>query len=174
MPLSLQEYFAKSPSQRIALKDKYAIALRNPLTMLELLELSQNPEIQDAYDGAIVLLAECSESRLRTAIVNVSSYYFLASPSSITNWKRKLEILIKGFACASSVDSYKKLNVLNIFRKEHGKLTRLIKAAIIDALTILEDQGDTIEIREYLQFFTSEPEKDDYIRQYAQEALGDL
>ncbi|HBL57245.1 MAG TPA: hypothetical protein DDZ80_01320 [Cyanobacteria bacterium UBA8803] len=176
--LLIREYFTSSSAQRAKLRKLIFQKIKLWQSVLAILAWSIRKEVSDAYDGAVDLLAECTDIYfLQSAAQYLESASLLwgASSSNIGNWSRlddSWEVLIKGIACAYQIPAQERFKlILNIVQISNR---RIIKAAIIDALVILSDEMDAQAIKNVISRFASLHEADYYIRNYAEEALQGL
>jgi hypothetical protein len=164
----LQSYFNLTPQKRVELKYRYARKIQTIEDVLITLSLGNDPKFKEGYDGAIALLAECSEKVLTQTINLFRSNLIFQKEVNEEN----LEILLKSVACASKITSEKKFSlIISLFVKNLGSLTKL---TLIDSLTILSDDLDFDLIEVCLERFASNKETDDYVRNCAKEAIEDL
>ena len=143
-------------------------------SVLAVLSWGISGKASDAYDGAVDLLAEVDNVDL---LIATSKYMEakgeLSASSSNSNFLDSLwEILIKAIACAYQIPVEQRFKlILNLITVSNR---RIFKATIIDALTIVADEMNTEPIRNVIGRFASIYETDQYIRNYAQEALEDI
>ncbi|MGL5874394.1 MAG: hypothetical protein ACRC2R_18835 [Xenococcaceae cyanobacterium] len=175
---SIENYFSANLNERAKLRQKYAENIKSEKDIFQILKLGNTYEIQDAYDGAVDLVAECHDEILIKAIdLATHQYLFQASQEQVRAWEKNWEILIKGLSFSSTVPPHEKLSlILRLFLSDgNDRLTRLMKTAIVDALLNLEDEIGADIITTIIERFSSEKrESDEYIRDYAQEAIEDL
>jgi len=166
--LVVREYFLAKPSRRINFIKAAAQKISSTTMVLEVLDWSTKAGIQEAYDAGVNLIAKCSNIILDVAnqqLINFSS----------NNWNEafvadeKWEILLKGIACSENINQERKLETISSLITQTNR--RAVKAAIIDSLLILEGEFDFNVIKEYLDYFLSDTEPDEYIREYAQDAI---
>lgn len=184
--LLLREYFIAKPSYRPKLRHFTAKHINSVEAVLEVLNWSRKKGIQDAYDSAIALLAERGEILLKVAKSmqcsgEVSSPEALTSNNAIEGstkqndisaFEEKWEVLIKSIACARHISPEQKFNTIRNLIPNQTR--RLVKAAIIDALLIMQDEIDADSIRRELGYFLSSKELDKYIQDYAKEAMEEI
>lgn len=176
--LLIREYFLSPHAQRAKLRKLVFQNIKSWKSVLAILAWSKRKEVFDAYDGAVDLLAECTDiSLLQSAAQYLETTRFLASSSSSnasksSNLDEFWEVLIKGIACAYQIPSQERfIVILNLLPVSDR---RIIKATIIDALVILADEMDIQPIQNSISRFASTHEPDLYIRNYAEEALQGL
>lgn len=170
----IREYFLSSPVKRAKLRKLVFQNIKSWLSILAILSWSRRKEVSDAYDGASDLLAECADiSFLKDAIQYLETASILTSISSqLSSLDDLWEVLIKGIAYAYQIPIEDRYEVIsNLFSVSN---TRIIKAAIIDALVILADEIDIELIKNSLSQFSSPNEQDLYIRKYAEEAIQEI
>lgn len=175
---SIENYFSANLNERAKLRQKYAENIKSEKNIFQILKLGNTYDIQDAYDAAVDLVAECHDEILIKAIdIATHQYLFQASQEQVRAWEKNWEILIKGLALSSTVQPHEKLSlILRLFLSDgNDRLTRLMKTAIVDALLNLEDEIGADIITTIIERFSSEKrESDEYIRDYAREAIEDL
>lgn len=176
--LLIREYFLSSPAQRAKLRKLIFQKIKSWQSVLVILAWSRRKEVSDAYDGAVDLLAECTNIHfLQNAAQYLESTSLLwrSSSSNIANWSSLddfWEVLIKGIACTYNIPAQERFKlILNLFLVSKR---RRIKAVLIDALVILSDEMDSQTIQNAISRFSSPHEPDLYIRNYADEALQEL
>lgn len=176
--LLIREYFLSSSAQRAKLRKLIFQKIKSWQSVLAILAWSRRKEVSDAYEGAVDLLAECTDIYfLQSAAqyLEATSLLWGSSSSNIGNWSSLddfWEVLIKGIACAYKIPAQERFKViLNLFPVSNR---RSMKAAIIDALVILSDEMDSQTIQNSISRFASVHEPDLYIRNYADEALQEL
>lgn len=176
----IREYFLSSPSQRTKSRKKiaqYIFSSQSFLTpilnILTILKIGATGEFPESYDGAVAILAEIDNiSDLWSIVVSLIELH-----RSLTEnpFKKKLlddclEILIKAIACADKIEAAKRFNLI----KELMAIsrTRVLKATVIDSLGLMADEMELATLKSTIESFNSD--KDEYIRNYAEEALQDL
>lgn len=167
----LEWYFEKSPDERIKVCQDVADYIETVEEIFEILQWGNKTNIRDGYDGAITLLAEC-DGRLLIPLMLLGHppYNQHINLLSTEQW----EILIKSVACSHKITIIKKYSLILGLMNNYQFWRRLVKSAIIDALWIIEDELDDIElIRPILERFIFQ-DADLYIRKYAREALDDI
>ena len=88
-----------------------------------------------------------------------------------TTYENELEILITSISLADRIPVSKRWEVIT---RLNPSSRRLVKAAIIDALGSLKDEVKPGALTDCLAVFSGETEPDEYIRQYAKNALEAL
>jgi hypothetical protein len=184
--LLVKAYFRASPEERAKLRRLVAYRPQSWLSFKAILEQAYLPSHQDAYDGAVDLIAECASSH---PFEEIFEYIMATSRLASQHHDRQKrlhseyswEVLIQGIGCAHRLTSQSRLRLLRqIARSDLFQIMncRGIKAVFLDALTnIAESNGLSIEsarwIRTYVQFVqTHDP--DEYIQTYAKDILVDL
>lgn len=168
--LLIKEYFLAKSNTRKKLLRFTAKHINSFKSVLKVLDWSIKKGVQEAYDGAIDLLAECGEILL--IVANNRLLDSVSNTGDVLNTEEKeekWEVLIKGIACAQSIDPQQRFDTITKLIPTQKR--RLVKAAIIDALLIMENEINTDSINSYLTRFSSSDEPDDYIQKYAKEAL---
>ncbi len=184
--LLIKEYFRSSPEQRAKSRAKVASLLKSYKSILAILELGYLSTTKDAFDGAVDLLAECKDFSLFGNTVN----YLLP----LSSWKMKDNslqfinaheifwgILIKGIGCAYHLSSQSRLVLLHFIVVNLSPIMnrRSIKAVFLDSLANigvdLEEQEIEEQdwIKQYINW-VARNDRDEYIRDYAQETLAEL
>ena len=87
------------------------------------------------------------------------------------NLEAKLDLLINGLARAHRLSAESRLKAITALM---SCKSRIVKAAIIDAIVILENKRNKKLIKELLNWFASAKETDAYIQQYAEDAIDNL
>ena len=181
LDLLIREYFLASPSQRAKLRKLIFQNLNSWQSILAILSWSQNREASDAYDGAVDLLAECRDINLfRDSMqyldtVTTLATYDTSNGINKSNLSHSLEVLMKGIACAYKIPALERFIVIqNSLSTVKDTNKRNLKASFIDALLILSDEIDIRPIRVLIGHFVSDNESDEYIRDYANEALQEI
>jgi hypothetical protein len=168
LDLLMKGYFLAEPSDRPRQCKFIAKYLNSVGGILLVLDWSRKKMVKESYDSAVDLLSECGKILLKV-IVNEEITSLLTK--DIIAYEEKLEVLITGIAFAHSIPSQERLEAItNLIPSSR----RLIKAAIIDALLILQDEVNLEILKYHLNSFLSNDEPDEYIRQYAKDALEEL
>lgn len=170
--LLIREYFLAKPDNRRKLQKHIAKHINSVEAILEILEWSTKSRVQEAYDGAIDLVAECSNINVILKVVNQKLINQSTNSNNVSAIEEKWEVLIKGIACNQNISAKQKFDTIT--QLIPGSKRRLIKTAIIDALSIMQDEVDTNSIKEQLAIFVSSKESDKYIREYAKEAMEEI
>lgn len=167
----LKRYFLDSPDERVRKRQHFARYVQTIEDVFFILKCGNMREIQEGFDGAVALLAECNTSALVQTISWVRQLW-INNFEKARKYESYWEILILGVACATNLSPQRKLELFSgLFIQNLGRAT---KAALIDALRMLEGKIDIDLIKDCLERFISKNELDEYIRNYAQEAIDDL
>lgn len=165
----LKDYFQTHPNNRKALAKNVAQYITSIDTVLEVLDLGTSRKIREGFDSTVMLLAECGN-------IIISTLNHLPEPSpdnkDLSVLERKWEILITSIACTSNIPAHKRFD--SIIKLIPDSNRRSVKTAIIDALLIMEDEIDVQAIKSQLEHFLSDSEHDQYVKEYAKEALEDV
>ena len=162
--LLIKEYFASSSSQRALSRQVIINQIKSLSEIVEVLKHGSSGKYRDSYEAAVNLLAESSKLSLLDAI---SRAFLRLSNIPDKHW----EILIKSIACAYKINPSQRFSlIVDIIRPAINK--RILKAIIIDALSILVDDIDSEVIQKTLKSFTTD--KDQYICNYANETLQEI
>lgn len=165
----LKDYFQTHPNNRKALAKNVAQYITSIDTVLEVLDLGTSRKIREGFDSTVMLLAECGN-------IIISTLNHLPEPSpdnkDLSVLERKWEILITSIACTSNIPAHKRFD--SIIKLIPDSNRRSVKTAIIDALLIMEDEIDAQAIKSQLEHFLSDSEHDQYVKEYAKEALEDV
>lgn len=167
--LLIKEYFLAQPSNRKNLRKCIAKRIDTVAAVLEILEWSTKSHVQEPYDGAIDILAECSDVILKVANQKLINF----TTTDIYAQGEKWEVLIKGIACSQNISASRKFNVITNLISETNN-SRFVKAAIIDALIIIQDEIDGDSIKSYLTRFLANKQQDKQIQKYASEAIEQI
>jgi len=170
--LLIREYFLAKPDDRSRLQKHIAKHINSVGAILEILEWSTKSRVQEAYDAAIDLIAECSDVNAILKIVNQKLINHATDSSNMPSIEEKWEVLIKGIACNQNIFANQKFHTITQLIPVSKR--RLVKTAIIDALLIMHDEVDTNSITEQLAIFASSKESDKYIQEYAKEAMEEI
>lgn len=168
--LLFREYFIAKPSLRPELRQFTAKHINSVEAVLEVLDWSRKKGVQDAYDSAIALLAECGEILIKVANTNAIGTY--TDKNDVSAFEEKWEVLIKSIACACKLNPEQKFNTITKLIPSQAR--RLVKTAIIDALSIMQDEIGANSICRQLEYFLSSKESDKYIRDYAKETMKEI
>lgn len=182
--LLVQKYFAAAPVTRANSRRAIARSFKSIYPILEVVMYGADRKFEDAYHGAIDLLAECDEYLLRRAVVillnSTQTPLKYQSRSQLLEQETYWEVLIRGIGCAYGIPGQRRLQILRYLLSNISAaeiLTRrVVKAAMIDSLSLLADEEgvDKNEIKLYIGLFMEPLERDQYIRTYAEDALEDL
>jgi len=168
LELLIKGYFFAAPSDRPIQCKFIAKYLNSVEGILLVLDWSRKKIVKEPYDSAVDLLSECGKILLKVISNEVITSLFT---KDVIAYEEKLEVLITGIAFAHSISSQERLEAItNLIPSSR----RSIKAAIIDALLILQDEVNSYILRYHLARFLYTDELDEYIRQYAKEALKEL
>jgi hypothetical protein len=168
LELLIKGYFLAAPRDRPIQCNFIAKYLNSVEGVLLVLGWSREKTVKEYYDSAVDLLSECGKILLK--VINnevITSLY----TKDVMAYEEKLEILITAIAFAHRIPPQERLeSITNLIPSSR----RLIKAAIIDALVILQDEVSSNILKHYLAKFSSNDELDEYVRQYATDALEDF
>lgn len=164
----IQGYFLADPSNRPKQCKNIGRYLNSVEGILLVLDWSRKKMIKEPYDSAVDLLARCGKILLK--VIDNESITDLFTKDIIA-YEEKLEVLITGIAFAHSIPPQERLTAITSLIPSSR---RVIKAAIIDALLILDDEVSSDILKYYLAKFLSTDEIDEYIRQYANDALKEF
>ena len=162
----IKKYFLKKTNRKIELRKSIARHINSVESVLEILDWSIKGGVQEAYDGAIALLAECGNILIEA---NNKLHEDFVNTNDVITIEEKWEVLIKGIAYAQNISPQQRFDAITKFIPTQKR--RLLKAAIIDALVIMQDEISADSINSYLDHFSSSDEPDKYIQEYAKEAL---
>jgi hypothetical protein len=172
--LLIREYFLSSSSQRAIARKAIIQSIKSVSSIFAILSWGASGKARDGYDGAVNLLAEIDRlSLLKSAIEEIiaKNYIQMLQNASTRSFAENfLEILIKAIACAYKIDATQRLRLLTQVLPQIDQ--RMLKAALIDALTILSSDLDSTAIKPTIMHFIADP--DPYIKDYAMEALQDI
>jgi hypothetical protein len=174
----IHEYFLNSSAKRrIHLRSVISQLAKSKEAVIKILNLSRRGDIKDAYDAGVDLLAEFKSIEPHSEALDYLGSIARLTENLPSKTKEKiedsLEILIQGIACAYKVDAGKRFE--QIKKAAEFSQSRLIKAAVIDALVIIaEEISDVKQIKDYLIRYNPDNESDSYICACAQEAAEDL
>lgn len=169
--LLIREYFITEPSDRKHLRKCTAKNINSVEAILEILEWSTKNYIQEGYDGAVDILAECNDVVLKVASQRLIDH--IPNRSNISAPEEKWEVLIKGIACSQIISVQKRFNVITKLILGRNN-SRSVKAAIIDALLIMQSEIDVKSIKSQLDKFLNSNEPDQKIQKYAKEAIEQI
>ncbi len=124
--LNIKTYFNASPQDRGNVRIFYARNIQKIQEVLIILSLGNSPNFNDAYDGAVALLAECNQDVLSESVEFFRQQ--LIQRHLTTSEEKNLEILIKSVACSSFVELARKLGLITtLFVKNISSLIKIIK-----------------------------------------------
>jgi hypothetical protein len=168
LDLLIKGYFLADPSDRPIQCKFVAKYLNSVKAILLVLDWSRKKTVEESYDSAVDLFSECGKILLKA--INNEAITSLAT-KDIVAYEEKLEVLIKGIAFAHNIPSQEKLEAIT---KLIPISRRLIKTVIIDALLILQDEVNIDILKNHLASFLSAEELDEYVIQYAKDALEEF
>jgi hypothetical protein len=171
--LLIREYFLSSSEQRAKSRSTIASHVQGLKSVFAILSWGASGKVQDSFDGAVNLLAETNDLEiLNSACQTVKKPYLqmYRNPSTRVFSENFLEILIKAIACAYKVNANQRLRLLT--QSVPSVDNRIIKASLIDALVLVSDEVDANTVQTAIERYTSD--FDQYIRDYASEALQDI
>jgi hypothetical protein len=165
----IRDYFQSHPNKRKALAKNVAKQITSVNLVLEVLDWGTSRKIREGFDATVMLLAECED-------VIISTLNHLPKPSpdnkNLLVLEEKWEILITSIACSSNIPVQKRFNTIVKLIPDSNR--RSVKTAIIDALLIMEDEVDVESIKSQLEYFLSDSEHDQYVKECAKEAIEDM
>lgn len=165
----IKDYLQEHPNKRKALAQNVAKQITSVKLVLEVLDLGTSRKIRESFDATVMLLAECGN-------VIISTLNHLPKPSpdnkNLLVLEEKWEILITSIACSSNIPAQKRFDTIVKLIPDSNR--RSVKTAIIDALLIMEDEVDVESIKSQLEYFLSDSEHDQYVKEYAKEAMKDM
>ncbi|WP_177176142.1 hypothetical protein [Trichormus sp. NMC-1] len=165
----IKDYFQEHPNNRKALAQNVAKYITSTNTVLEVLDWGTSRKIREGFDATVMLLAKCGN-------VILSTLNHLSKPSTdnkdLLVLEEKWEILITSIACSSNIPAQKRFDAIVKLIPDSNR--RSVKTAIIDALLIMEDEIDVQSIKSQLEYFLSDSEHDEYVKEYAKEAMEDM
>lgn len=164
----IKGYFLADPSDRPIQCKFIAKYLNSVKGILLVLDWSRKKNVKESYDSAVDLLSECGKILLK--VIGNEEIRSLFTKDVIA-YEEKLEVLITGIAFAHSIPAQERLEVITHLIPSSR---RSIKAAIIDALVILQDEVNSDLLKYHLTRFLSTDELDEYVRQYAKDALEEF
>ncbi|MFM7408692.1 MAG: hypothetical protein ACKO3K_19060 [Cuspidothrix sp.] len=187
----IKDYFQEHPNKRKALAQNVAKHITSVNLVLEVLDWGTSRKIREGFDATVMLLAECGnviisslsslarrglgcEVLVTDLMIICSNHVRATSPDNkdLLVLEEKWEILIKSIACSSKISPQKRFDA--IIKLIPNSNRRLIKTGIIDALLIMEDEIDIQSIKSQLEYFLSDSEHDEYVKEYAKEAMEDM
>jgi hypothetical protein len=165
----IEHYFRSNDQDRLEMRRKVALRVKTFETVFLVLEWGVRGDVHDSYAAAVDLLAECEG-----ILIGALQYLYLEYPRKGTkqlDLETKLDVLIQGLARAHRLSSESRLRAVTALVSSKS---RIVKAAIVDAVSALENKRNKRMIKELLSLFSSSRETDTYIRQYAEDALEDI
>ncbi|TAF07655.1 MAG: hypothetical protein EAZ77_09110 [Nostocales cyanobacterium] len=165
----IQDYFQSHPNNRKALAQKVARQITSVKLVLEVLDLGTSRKIREGFDATVMLLAEC-----KNALISTLNHLSKPNPDNkdLLVLEEKWEILITSIACSSNIPAHKRFDAIVKLIPDSNR--RSVKTAIIDALLIMDDEVDIQSIKSQLEYFLSDSEHDEYVKEYAKEAMQDM
>lgn len=161
----IENYFNTDYEYRFNLIEETVKSISSVSEVLYILEWSKNKNCGELYDSIINLLSYCGKFTIEI----IEKDLIKSSSVNVFDYEEKWDILIHAFSLAKDVDSLQKFEIIKNLIQVHK--SRILKASIIDALDILDGEVDSNLIRDAIQYYLSENEKDEYIHDYAQETL---
>ena len=170
----LTEYLNANPNDRVNLRAITAKKIQSFTDILKVLALANSLKVRERFDISIALLAECKGSILVMAIQKIL-YLFHEHPKKARKDEDNWVIVILALVCCQNhIGTNQKLKALASLFAVQSKLTREVKAAIIDALSLLEGDVNSQLLVRQLNHFTNQNELDQYVSNYAQEVIENL
>ncbi|MEA5618760.1 hypothetical protein VB711_13060 [Cronbergia sp. UHCC 0137] len=165
----IKNYFQEHPNKRKSLSTSIAKHITSIDTVLKVLDWGTSRKIREAFDATVMLLAECGNVIISTLnrLPKIES-----DNKDLLILEKKWEILITSIACASNIPAQKRFDAIVELIPDSNR--RSVKTAIIDAFSIMEDEIDVEFIKNQLKQFLSDSEHDEYVKEYAKEALEDM
>lgn len=160
MNIKIKEYFDLEPCKRdFSTVGLYVTCVND---IIEILEWSCKHGIKDSYEDSIKLLCYSQPNELLLETLE---------SNQVSN-EEELEVLILSIAFCSSLSPERKLQ--SISELIPVQKTRLIRTAIIDALYGMYDSLEPTLLINKLNWYLINDIKDDYIKDYVEEAIKDL
>ncbi|MCU0568898.1 MAG: hypothetical protein MUF49_20155 [Oculatellaceae cyanobacterium Prado106] len=162
------EYF-REPELRPVLRKKASLGIRTKESVFSVLDWSIRADVDEAFDAAVDLLSECGN-----CLVDGLVYLYLEYPLKSTtqfDLEKKLDVLINGLARSQQLSAEKRLTAISELMSSKS---RIVKAAIIDALAMIVNSRNKKRVEGMLKRYASSSEADIYIQNYAKEVLEDL
>jgi len=167
-------YFQTSPNDRVNLRLVTAKQIQSFADILKVLDLANSLKIKEQFDSSIALLAECKSSILVEAIQKILNL-FDHLPEEAQKYEGYWVIVILALACCQNyLSTYEKMKALTSLCAVQSKLTREVKTAIIDAISLLDGVVNPKILLIQLNYFTGQNELDQYVRNYAKEVIENL
>lgn len=163
----IKQYFQEqSPKQRAAIRRELAPLIKDPQSILRILELGKQGQTEWAYDAATSILAAFEFDNLE---LHRQAYLELKKQNNLD--EDLLEILITGIGNAYNISAKEKFDLIIEISSVSDR--RLVKCAVIDAfVAIAETVTGIIFAANFLKRYTKD--SDEYVCKYVQEALDDL
>jgi hypothetical protein len=170
----LIQYFNANPDDRVNLRAITAKKIQSFTDILKVLPLANSLKIRERFDSSIALLAECKGSILLIAIHEILNLFHKRPEKARKDEDYWVIVILALVCCQNHIGTNEKLKALASLFAVQSKLTREVKTAIIDALSLLEcDVNSQLLVRQ-LNHFTNQNELDQYVRNYAQEVIKNL
>jgi hypothetical protein len=170
----LTDYFNVNPNDRVNLKAITAKKIQSFTDILKVLDLANSLKIRERFDSSIALLAECKGSILVTAIQEILNLFHEHPKKAQKDEDYWVIVILALVCCQNHIGTNQKLKALESLFAVQSKLTREVKTAIIDALSLLEGDVKSQLLVRQLNHFTNQNELDQYVRDYAQEVIENL
>lgn len=167
----VEQYFNSDSEGRLESRKRTAAKIKSFDAVFAVLDWSLRGDVVNAHDAAVDLLAECN-----VILVSATQYCYLEYSRTNKGGNQldldtKLDVLVNGLARASKLSAELRLKAVIQLA---GSKSRVVKAAVIDAAAMLVNRRNKKSVQALLQWFTSNKEADQYIRQYAEEVLSDI
>lgn len=170
----LTEYFNADPNDRVNLRAITAKKIQSFTDILKVLALANSLKIRERFDSSIALLAECKGSILLIAIQEILNLFHKYPKKARKDEDYWVIVILALVCCQNHIGTNEKLKALASLCAVQSKLTREVKTAIIDALSLLEGDVNSQSLVRQLNHFTNQNELDQYVRNYAQEVIENL
>jgi hypothetical protein len=170
----LTEYFNANPNDRVNLRAITAKKIQSFTDISKVLSIANSLKIRERFDSSIALLAECKGSILVTAIQEILNLFHEHPKKAQKDEDYWVIVILALVCCQNHIGTNQKLKALESLFAVQSKLTREVKTAIIDALSLLEGDVKSQLLVRQLNHFTNQNELDQYIRTYAQEVIENL
>jgi hypothetical protein len=167
-------YFNADPNDRVKLRAITAKKIQSFTDILKVLALANSLKIRERFDSSIALLAECKGSILVIAIQKILNLFHEHPKKAQKDEDNWVIVILALVCCQNHIGTNQKLKALTSLFAVQNKLTREVKTAIIDALSLLEDDVNSQLLVRQLKYFTNQNELDQYVRNYAQEVIENL
>ena len=181
--LFIREYFLSSSDITVKTRKNIARNIKSLRPFIEILKWTVSNKARDAHDKGLDLLTEINDIKL---LIDACTYLETTNEllMNLNDTKKFFrldllwEILIKCIAYSHKIPLLERLELLNrLYLTVLGNRAinrRIIKASLIDAFMSFSDEISTDSIEIKIKEFASLSEKDQYIRNYAKEALQEL